>query len=164
MAGKPDPKAKTNALRLLDAAGIPYETRTYAVDLDDLSAQSVAAKIGFTEDRVFKTLLVSGQDEYLFAVIPANGELNRKALAKLAGHRSVEMVPLKDLERLTGYVRGGVTVPGARKAFRVFADWTIELHDTVSVSAGLRGTQVLLRPADYLRLTEAVTGEITTLT
>jgi Cys-tRNA(Pro)/Cys-tRNA(Cys) deacylase len=162
MPGKAEVKSKTNAMRLLDAAAIPYETRTYTVDLEDLSAETVATKIGFSLDSVFKTLLVHAEGEFLFAVIPASGELNRKALAKLAGHRSVELAPLKDLERLTGYVRGGVTVPGARKAFRTFVDETIELHDLVSVSAGVRGMQLILKPADYLRVTEAVTGAIAT--
>ena len=147
-------------MRLLDAAGVTYETRTYTVDPEDLSAETVAAKIGFSLDSVFKTLLVNGGGEYLFAVIPASGELDRKALAKMAGHRSVELAPLKDLERLTGYVRGGVTVPGAKKAFRVFVDETMELHDSISVSAGIRGMQLIVKPDDYLRITEATAGAI----
>lgn len=162
MARKEESKPKTNALRLVDAAGIAYETRSYTVDLEDLSAETVAAKIGFPLEQVFKTLLVRGGDEYLFAVIPATGELDRKALARLSEHRNVDLAPLQDLERLTGYVRGGVTVPGAKKSFRVFADETIELHDRISVSAGQRGLQMLLAPSDYLRLTGATTGPIAT--
>ncbi len=160
MAKRSDGTPKTNAMRLLEAAGIAFETRSYEVDENDLSAPTVAAKIGFDVEQVFKTLLVLAGDEYLFAVIPGNYELDRKALAKLSGHRSVEMAPLKELEKLTGYIRGGVTVPGAKKAYRVFVDETVELHEVISVSAGMRGLQLIVKPADYLRLTEGVVGEI----
>lgn len=162
MARKNAAPPKTNALRLLDAAGIAYETRAYPVDLDDLSAVSVAAKLGLAPERVFKTLLVRADHEYLFAVIPATAELDRKALAKLSEHRGVELVPVAELERLTGYVRGGVTVPGAKKAFRTFVHHSMAEQESISVSAGVRGLQMILRPADYLRLTEALAGAIAT--
>lgn len=151
--------AKTNAVRLLDSLGIPYELRAYEVDPDDLSAETVAAKIGLPLEQVFKTLLARGSDP-LFCVIPANGELDLKAAARVSGNRSVELVPLRELQPLTGYVRGGVTVLAAKKNFPAFADWTIELHDVISVSAGQRGLQILLHPADYLRATAATCGEI----
>jgi Cys-tRNA(Pro)/Cys-tRNA(Cys) deacylase len=152
---------KTNAARILDSLGIRYELREYDVDPDDLSAETVAAKIGLPNEQVFKTLLAKGdRNGYCFAIIPAGTELDLKALARLTGDRSTELAPLKDVQPLTGYVRGGVTVFGARKAFPVFADETMLLSGRISVSSGMRGVQVLLEPADYLRATEAVTGEI----
>jgi Cys-tRNA(Pro)/Cys-tRNA(Cys) deacylase len=152
---------KTNAVRLLDSLGVQYELREYAIDPEDLAAETVAAKIGMPPEQVFKTLLARGDRNGLcFAVIPANTELDLKALAATAGDRKTELVPVKELQALTGYIRGGVTVLGARKAFPVFADETIQLWDLISVSAGVRGTQVILRPEDYLRATGAVQADI----
>ena len=152
---------KTNAVRLLDSLGVHYELCEYAVDPDDLAAESVAAKIGLPPERVFKTLLARGdRNGPCFAVIPGNYELDLKALAKLSGDRKVELVPLKQVQPLTGYIRGGVTVFGAKKDFPVFVDETMELWDVVSISAGVRGTQVLVAPRDYLRITNAALGEI----
>jgi Cys-tRNA(Pro)/Cys-tRNA(Cys) deacylase len=152
---------KTNAVRLLDSLGVHYELCEYAVDPDDLAAESVAAKIGLPPERVFKTLLARGdRNGPCFAVIPGNYELDLKALAKLSGDRKVELVPLKQVQPLTGYIRGGVTVLGAKKDFPVFVDETMELWDVVSISAGVRGTQVLVAPRDYLRITNAALGEI----
>ena len=94
------------------------------------------------------------------AVIPGNQELDPKALARLSGDRRVELVPLKDVQSLTGYIRGGVTVLGAKKVFPVFADETLELFDVVSISAGVRGTQILLSPADYVRAVKPIVGPI----
>jgi Cys-tRNA(Pro)/Cys-tRNA(Cys) deacylase len=152
---------KTNAVRLLDLLSVDYELREYEVDPDDLTAESVAANIGMPADEVFKTLLARGdRNGPCFAVIPGNCELDLKALAKLSGDRKVELVALREVQPLTGYIRGGVTALGAKKDFPVFVDETIELWDRVSISAGVRGTQVLLRPADYLRVTQAKVGEI----
>lgn len=152
---------KTNAVRLLDSLDVHYELREYAVDPDDLAAETVAAKIGMPPEQVFKTLLARGdRNGPCFAVIPGNYELDLKALAKLSGDRKMELVPLKEVQPMTGYIRGGVTVLGARKEYPVFADETIELWDVVSVSAGVRGMQVLLAPGDYLRITNAAIGEI----
>ncbi len=92
-------------------------------------------------------------------MIPANAELDFKALAKVSGNRSTEMIPLKEVTPLTGYIRGGVTVLGAKKEFPVFVDFTVELWDVISISAGQRGTQLFLSPADYLRVANAATGE-----
>ena len=152
---------KTNAVRLLDSLHVHYELCEYAVDPDDLAAESVAAKIGLPAEQVFKTLLARGdRNGPCFAVIPGNYELDLKALAKLSGDRKVELVPLKQVQPLTGYIRGGVTVLGAKKDFPVFVDETMELWDVVSISAGVRGTQVLVAPQDYLRITNAALGEI----
>lgn len=147
---------KTNAVRMLDTLGIAYELREYEVDLEDLSAPTVAAKIGFPVDQVWKTLVARGdRNGVCFAILPGDAELDLKALARATGDRKVDTVALKEVQPLTGYIRGGVTVLGARKAYPAIADETIELHDRIAVSAGVRGTQVLLAPADYLRATGA---------
>src|SRR5579884_1268376 len=152
---------KTNAARLLESLGIAHELRTYDVDPEDLAAETVAAKLGLPPEQVFKTLLARGdRNGPCFAVIPGNYELDYKKLAALSGDRKVELVSLKEVQPLTGYVRGGVTVLGAKKDYPVFADETIELWDVISVSAGVRGTQILLAPADYLRVSKAAVGEI----
>ncbi|WP_373047861.1 Cys-tRNA(Pro) deacylase [Vulgatibacter sp.] len=152
---------KTNAARLLDKLGISYELRTYAFDPDDLAAESVAAKIGLPAEQVFKTLVARGdRNGVLFAVVPGDAQLDLKALAKLSGDRKVDTVPLKEVQPLTGYIRGGVTVFGAKKSFPVYVDETIELFDVISISAGARGTQILLAPADYLRAAAGQVGPI----
>jgi Cys-tRNA(Pro)/Cys-tRNA(Cys) deacylase len=152
---------KTNAVRLLESLGIGYDLREYTVDPEDLAAEAVAAKIGMPAEQVFKTLLARGDRNGLcFAVIPGNCELDLKALAAASGDRKIEMVPVKDLQLLTGYIRGGVTVLGAKKTFPVFADETIQLWDKISISAGVRGTQIILAPEDYLRATNAVLADI----
>ena len=152
---------KTNAVRLLDTLNIPYELRKYEVDPDDLAAETVAAKIGLPSGQVFKTLLARGdRNGPCFAVIPGNAELDYKALAKLTDDRKIELVHLKEVQPLTGYIRGGVTVLGAKKDYPVYADETIELWDVISISAGVRGTQILIAPADYLRVSRATLGAI----
>jgi len=153
---------KTNATRILDSLGIAYELREYEVDPGDLSAESVAAKIGMPAEQVFKTLLCAvGGGDYVFAVVPGDAELDFKKLARAAGVRRAEMAALKDVQPLTGYIRGGVTVFGAKKAYPAFADETIELFDTISVSAGHRGVQIVLSPADYVRATGATLADLT---
>ena len=152
---------KTNAVRLLDSLSVAYELRDYEVDPDDLAAETVAAKIGLPPEQVFKTLLARGdRNGPCFAVIPGNTELDYKALAKLTGDRSVELVHLKEVQPLTGYIRGGVTVLGGKKDYPVYADETIELWDVISISAGMRGTQILIAPSDYLHVTNATVGAI----
>jgi Cys-tRNA(Pro)/Cys-tRNA(Cys) deacylase len=152
---------KTNAARLLDAMGIAYEVHNYEVDPDDLMAESVAEKIGLPAEQVFKTLVARGdKNGVCFAVVPGNQQLDLKALAHLTGDKKIDTVALKEVQPLTGYIRGGVTALAAKKSYPVFADETIELFDVVSVSAGIRGTQLLLAPADYLRATGAKVGAI----
>jgi Cys-tRNA(Pro)/Cys-tRNA(Cys) deacylase len=161
---KPAKPAKTNAARLLDSLGIAYEVQTYEVDPEDLSAIAVARKIGMPAEQVFKTLLTrsaTGPAAHFFAVIPGDAELDLKKLAHAAEVKKVELASLKDVEPLTGYVRGGVTVMAARTAFPAFADETIELFDVISISAGQRGTQIVLAPADYLRATGATLADLT---
>jgi Cys-tRNA(Pro)/Cys-tRNA(Cys) deacylase len=152
---------KTNAARLLDSLGIPYELRDYEVDPDDLAAESVARKIGLPPEQVFKTLVARGdRTGVLLAVVPGDAELDLKALARLSGDRKAEVAALREVQPLTGYVRGGVTALAGKKDYPVFVDETVELFDVVSVSAGARGTQILLAPADYLRATRATVGAI----
>lgn len=153
---------KTNAARLLDSLHIEYEIREYEVDLEDLTAESVATKVGMPPEQVFKTLVARGRSNGVcFAVVPGDQQLDPKALAKLSGDKQVDTVPLKEVQPLTGYVRGGVTALAAKKPYPVYADETIELFDVISVSAGVRGAQIILAPADYLRATNAVVGAIT---
>jgi len=123
---------KTNATRILDRLGIAYELREYVVDPDDLSAESVAAKIGMPAEQVFKTLVVRGDRGGVYlAVIPGNQELDGKALARLTGDRKVELAPLKEVQQLTGYIRGGVTALGAKRDYPVYADETIALFEMI---------------------------------
>ena len=153
--------SKTNACRILDALGITYALRDYELDPDDLSAEAVADKVGLPPEQVFKTLAVRGDRNGIsVAVIPGNFELDLKALAALTGDRKVELLPLKEVQPVTGYIRGGVTALGMKKDYPVFVDETMEIWDEVSVSAGVRGTQIVLSPADYLRATSATVGEI----
>lgn len=154
--------AKTNAVRLLDQFSIRYELRDYDVDPNDLAAETVAAKIGMPAEQVFKTLVARGdRNGICLAVVPANTELHLKALAEASGNRKVQLVPMKELQALTGYIRGGVTALAGKKDYPVFADETLELFDVISVSAGVRGMQILLAPADYLRMTKARLAPLT---
>jgi Cys-tRNA(Pro)/Cys-tRNA(Cys) deacylase len=153
--------AKTNAARILDRLGIAYELREYDVDPEDLSAETVARKVGMPLDQVWKTLVARGdRTGVLMAVIAGSAQLDLKALAKLSGNRSVETVALKEVQPLTGYIRGGVTALAAKKDYPVYVDENIQLFDVVSVSAGIRGTQILIAPTDYLRAVNATVGAI----
>jgi len=148
---------KTNGARFLESLGIPFELREYEVDENDLSAIAVAKKIDMPAEQVFKTLLTSdAAHNYAFAVIPGDAALDFKKLARLAEWRKAEMAPLKDVQPLTGYIRGGVTIFGAKKPYRVFVDETAILFDKISVSAGTSGTQLILTPNDYLRAASAL--------
>lgn len=152
---------KTNAVRQLERLGIAFELRSYEVDPDDLTAASVAAKIGLPANQVFKTLVARGDRRgVLLAVVPGDSELDLKALARLTGDRRVELVALKEVQPLTGYIRGGVTALACKRAYPVFADESILHFDRVAVSAGARGLQVVLSPIDYIRATAAATGPL----
>jgi Cys-tRNA(Pro)/Cys-tRNA(Cys) deacylase len=152
---------KTNAMRILDTLGIPYEVREYEVDPDDLSAERVAGGIGLPPEQVFKTLLARGDRHgVLLAVVSADAELDFKALARLSDNRTVELVSLKEVQPLTGYIRGGVTALAAKREYPVYVDELMQLFDVVAVSAGVRGKQMLLAPDDYLRATRATVGPI----
>jgi len=152
---------KTNAARILDKLGIKYELREYQVDPEDLSAETVARKIDLPLDQVWKTLVARGdRTGVLLAVIAGSAQLDLKGLARVSGNRSVETVALKEVQPLTGYIRGGVTALAGKKDYPVFVDETVELFDVISVSAGIRGTQILLAPTDYLRAVKATIGAI----
>jgi Cys-tRNA(Pro)/Cys-tRNA(Cys) deacylase len=152
---------KTNAVRLLDQLNVVYKLREYEVDPEDLAAETVAAKIGLPAEQVFKTLVARGDRNGIsMAVIPGDAELDLKALASATGDRKMQLVPVKELQGLTGYIRGGVTALAGKKEYPVYADETIELFDVISVSAGVRGTQILLAPADYLRATKATVAAL----
>jgi Cys-tRNA(Pro)/Cys-tRNA(Cys) deacylase len=152
---------KTNAMRILEEMGIPFEPRHYEVDPDDLTAETVARKVGLPPEQVFKTLVCKGDRTGVFlAVVPGDLQLDLKAAAKVSGNRSVETVALKEVTPLTGYIRGGVTALGGKKDYPVFVDETLELFDVVSISSGARGTQLFMKPADYLRAVKGVIGAI----
>lgn len=152
---------KTNAARFLDSLQIVYEVREYEVDPDDLAAESVARKVGLPPEQVFKTLVARGDKHGIcFAAVPGDQQLDLKALAQLTGDKKIDTVALKEVQPLTGYIRGGVTALAAKKNYPVFADETIELFDVISISSGMRGAQLILSPSDYIRATGAKLGAI----
>jgi Cys-tRNA(Pro)/Cys-tRNA(Cys) deacylase len=147
---------KTNAARILDSARVRYEIREYAVDENDLSAPHVAEAIGMPPEQVFKTLVARGdRTGVLLASIPANCDLDLKGLAAASGNKKVELVAVKEVLGLTGYIRGGVSPIGTKKAYPFFVDETVELWDAIALSAGVRGQQMVIAPADLIRVTEA---------
>ena len=154
---------KTNSARILDAAGVSYELREYQVDENDLSAPHVADAIGMPPEQVFKTLVLRGdRNGVLLACIPANSELDLKSLAGASGNKKVELVPVKEVLGITGYIRGGVSPIGTKKPYPLFLDETAELWNVISVSAGVRGLQMLLSPTELARLTAATVSAIAT--
>ena len=147
---------KTNAARILDRENVRYELREYEVDESDLSAPHVAEAIGMAPEQVFKTLVVRGdRSGILMACIPANTELDLKALAAASGNKKVELVAVKEVLGLTGYIRGGVSPIGGKKPYPVYIDETGDLWDSIAVSAGIRGCQMVLAPVDLIRIVEA---------
>jgi Cys-tRNA(Pro)/Cys-tRNA(Cys) deacylase len=147
---------KTNAARLLDRLGIAYELRDYEVDENDLTAETVARKVGLPPEQVFKTLVARGdRNGVCLAVVPGNAELDLKALARVSGDRKADTVPLKEVQPLTGYVRGGVTALVSRREYPVYLDESALRFPVISVSAGVRGTQIILAPTDYARAVSA---------
>jgi Cys-tRNA(Pro)/Cys-tRNA(Cys) deacylase len=152
---------KTNAVRILDNLGISYQLLTYEVDPDDLAAESTALKLGLASEQVFKTLVVRGdRTGVALAVIPGSYFLDLKGLAKLSGDRKVAPVPLKEVQPLTGYIRGGVTALACKRDYPVYVEEIIEVFDQVAVSAGMRGLMIQLAPADYLRAVQGKLGRI----
>jgi Cys-tRNA(Pro)/Cys-tRNA(Cys) deacylase len=152
---------KSNAVRLLERLGVPFELREYEVDPTDLAAETVARKIGLPLEQVFKTLVARGNKHGVcLAVVPGDCQLDLKALARATGDKKIDTVPLKEVEPLTGYIRGGVTALVCKKDYPVFLDETAQLWDIISVSAGMRGLQILLAPDDYLKLAKATVAPI----
>lgn len=149
---------KTNAARLLDKAGLHYNLIPYEFDENDLAAQHVADSLGQDISRVFKTLVLHGDKTgYLVCVIPGDCEVNLKALAKVSGNKKVEMILMKDLLSVTGYIRGGCSPIGMKKRFPTYFHSTVLDHDSIYVSAGVRGLQVEIAPKDLVAF---VRGEI----
>lgn len=147
---------KTNAARLLDAAGIEYRLVEYAVDEDHLEASHVAEELGEDIDRVFKTLVLRGDKSGPFVcVIPGSLEVDLKVAAKISGNKNCEMLHVKELLPLTGYIRGGCSPIGMKKQFPTFIHESALLYDTIYVSAGVRGLQLCLSPEDLIRFTGA---------
>jgi Cys-tRNA(Pro)/Cys-tRNA(Cys) deacylase len=152
---------KTNAGRILDQLKIAYEIKEYKVDEDDLTAEHVADQIGFPYEQVFKTLVVKGDKTgILVACIPGSSELDLKALAAVSGNKKVEMVHVKEIQGLTGYIRGGVSPVGMKKKYPIFVDESAILWDCISISAGLRGAQIIIAPDDLVKSIEAQLAEI----
>lgn len=153
---------KTNAARILDAQGVRYEIRSYEVDEQDLGAAHVAAAIGMPLAQVFKTLVVKGDRTGIMLVcLPGEGELDLKALAAASGNKKADLVPLKDVQPLTGYVRGGVSPIGTKKKYSVFLDNSAADWPIISISAGARGYQIILSPRDLSRVVAAQMGHFT---
>src|SRR3954469_18073052 len=153
--------SKTNAVRLLEHLGVPFELRAYEVDPADLAAETVARKVGLPPEQVFKTLVARGDKQGVcLAVVPGNCELDLKALARATGDKKIDTVPLREVEPLTGYIRGGVTALACKKNYPVYLDETALLFDLISISAGMRGLQVLLAPDDYIRSVDATVAPI----
>ena len=152
---------KTNAARILDNLGIDYEIKTYEVDEENLSAVHVAETAGLNIDTIFKTLVARGDKTgVIMAVIGGGEELNLKSLAKASGNKSVEMIAMKELLPLTGYVRGGCSPLGAKKNYPVFLDSKATLQEKISVSAGMRGMQLILSPQDLIKATNATVADL----
>lgn len=148
---------KTNAARILDGLGVAYELRPYDVGDEHLSAAEVAARVGLPPEQVFKTLIARGDRHGVcLAVVPGDGHLDLKALARASGDRRIELVALREVTPLTGYVRGGVTALAGKKDYPVYLDETAILFEQIAVSAGTRGLQIVLHPDDYARATKAV--------
>ena len=147
---------KTNVARILDELHIPYELKTYPVDEEHLDAIHVAKEVGMPSEQVFKTLCVRGDKTgIIFAVIPGNGELDLKKLARVSDNKRCELVHLKEVLPLTGYIRGGCSPLGAKKDYPVFLDETSQLFDVIAISAGMRGMQIIAPPDDLAKATKA---------
>ena len=152
---------KTNAARILDRLGIDYELKEYEVDESDLSAVHVAASVGMPIERVYKTLVARGdKNGIVMAVIQGDLELDLKALAAASGNKRVEMVHLKEVFALTGYIRGGCSPLGAKKEYPVYIDERARAQETIAISAGKRGEQIILKPDDLVSATAATVAQI----
>uniref|UniRef100_UPI004055BF8A Cys-tRNA(Pro) deacylase n=1 Tax=Alistipes sp. TaxID=1872444 RepID=UPI004055BF8A len=153
---------KTNAARLLDRAKIAYRLIPYRVDEEDLAATHVAEELGEDIARVFKTLVLKGdRTGHFVCVIPGDREVDLKAAARLSGNKKCDLIPLKELLPTTGYIRGGCSPIGLKKPFPIFLHHTAEAFSTIFISAGVRGLQIEIAPADLIRYTKATVGALT---
>ena len=152
---------KTNAARLLDKAGIAYNLIPYEFDENDLAAQHVADSLGQDIAQVFKTLVLHGDKTgYIVCVIPGNMEVDLKALAKVSGNKKVEMIPMKDLLQVTGYIRGGCSPIGMKKRFPTYFHSTATGHSMIYVSAGVRGLQIEIAPDDLIGFVQGTVSDV----
>jgi Cys-tRNA(Pro)/Cys-tRNA(Cys) deacylase len=152
---------KTNAARILDQAKISYELIPYEVDESDLSAVSVAQKVGMPPDQIYKTIVARGdKNGVLIACIPAHHELHLKNLAQVSGNKKVEVVALKDVQPLTGYIRGGVSPLGTKKKYPVYFQEDVQNLEKIALSAGTRGLQIFALSQDLIRITQGKLGPI----
>lgn len=152
-------KEKTNAARLLDKAGIEYELVPYAVDENDLAATHIAEQLGEPIEQVFKTLVLEGdRTGHFVCVIPGNAEVDLKAAAKVSGNKKCDLIPVKELLPLTGYIRGGCSPVGMKKQFPTYFHESVLGYDYVYVSAGMRGLQFKIAPEALLKYVRAVTA------
>ncbi|MGZ3559974.1 MAG: Cys-tRNA(Pro) deacylase [Thermodesulfobacteriota bacterium] len=152
---------KTNAARHLDDLKINYKLVEYEIDETDLSAESVARKVGLPPEQVFKTLVARGDKTgVLMTCIPGNAELDLKAIAGVSGNKKVEMVPVKEIQPLTGYIRGGVSPIGAKKHYPIFFDQSATRFPFISISAGARGSQIFISPGDLINVLNMTVCEI----
>ena len=152
---------KTNAARLLDKAGVAYKLIPYEFDENDLAAQHVADSLGQDIARVFKTLVLHGdRTGYIVCVVPGDSEVDLKALAKVSGNKKVEMIPMKDLLSVTGYIRGGCSPVGMKKRFPTYFHSTALDFDIIYVSAGVRGLQLEIAPSDLISFVGATVADV----
>ncbi len=152
---------KTNAARLLDKAGLKYNLIPYEYDENDLAAQHVADSLGQDIARVFKTLVLHGdRTGYIVCVVPGDMEVELKALAKVSGNKKVEMIPMKDLLNVTGYIRGGCSPIGMKKRFPTYFHVTANNYETIYVSAGVRGLQIEISPSDLIGFVQATVADV----
>lgn len=153
---------KTNAVRILESKNTPHTTIEYEFNEEEIDAVSVANKIGLNPETVFKTLVARNEkNELLVFVIPGNFELNLKKAASASGSKKIEMIKVKELLPLTGYIRGGCSPIGMKKLFPTFIDETAQLHEKISVSAGVRGMQIIISPLDLANIVEAQFADLT---
>jgi len=152
---------KTNAMRMLESAGLAFRVVTYEVDEEDLSGVHVAQSCGLPVEQVFKTLVTKGDAGYLVACIPVDMELDLKKLAAVSGNKKVDMIAVKELLPLTGYIRGGCSPVGMKKPFPTYFDESVILFDWIGVSAGMRGAQILIDPKVLTDFVGAALGDIT---
>ena len=150
----------TNVMRILEKQGISFSSKQYEYDESDLSGVHAAEALGMPPENVFKTLVAKGDSRYCVFVIPVAEELDLKKCAAVSGNKRVELIHVKELQPLTGYIRGGCSPIGMKKQFSTFVDETVLLLDEVAVSAGQRGVQVLLKPEDLLKAASAQTGDL----
>jgi Cys-tRNA(Pro)/Cys-tRNA(Cys) deacylase len=152
---------KTNAIRILESQNIPHSTFEYEFQEEEIDAVSVAHKIKAEPETVFKTLVARNEkNEILVFVIPGNFELNLKKAAKASGSKSIEMIKVKELQPITGYIRGGCSPIGMKKLFPTYIDETAQLHEQIYCSAGIRGMQLNLSPIDLAVVTEALFNDL----